>query len=46
MRWLEDCFVAFREPESVRNGIPLLPKTKAAQPITLGIVNRLRDKQT
>jgi DNA-binding transcriptional LysR family regulator len=44
MRWLEDCFVAFREGPSERNGVPLLPKTKAAQPITLGLVNRLRDE--
>jgi DNA-binding transcriptional LysR family regulator len=44
MRWLEDCFVAFREPPSESNGIPLLPPAKSAQPVTLELVNQLRDE--
>ena len=33
-----------RAARSERNGIPLLPKRKGAQPITLELVNQLRDE--
>ncbi len=45
MRWLEECFVAFREEPTERNGIPLLPRQPAARPMTLDLVNNLRDEQ-
>ena len=44
MRWLEDCFVAFRGEKPERNGITLLPRKTAAKPITLKLVNHLRDE--
>jgi hypothetical protein len=34
-----------RGNKTERNGIPLLPSRKAATPITLELVNRLRDEQ-
>jgi Ribbon-helix-helix protein, copG family len=34
-----------RAPKVERNGIPLLPSRKRATPITLELVNRLRDEQ-
>ena len=34
-----------RGGRSERNGIPLLPIRKAAVPVTLELVNRLRDEQ-
>lgn len=35
---------ASRSSPRERNGIPLLPKRKAAVPVTLELVNRLRDE--
>lgn len=32
-------------PSAERNGIPLLPARKASVPVTLELVNRLRDEQ-
>ncbi len=34
-----------RTTKSERNGIPLLPTRKAAVPVTLELVNQLRDEQ-
>jgi hypothetical protein len=34
-----------RSTQSERNGIPLLPRRKAAMPVTLKMVNQLRDVQ-
>ena len=34
-----------RTTKSERNGIPLLPSRKAAVPVTLELVNQLRDEQ-
>lgn len=34
-----------RSNKTDRNGIPLLPSRKAAVPVTLELVNRLRDEQ-
>lgn len=34
-----------RGSKAERNGIPLLPSRKAAVPVTLELVNRLRDDQ-
>ena len=34
-----------RTTKSERNGIPLLPNRKAAVPVTLELVNQLRDEQ-
>jgi hypothetical protein len=34
-----------RASRSARNGIPLLPSRKAAVPVTLELVNRLREEQ-
>jgi len=34
-----------RGARSERNGIPLLPSRKTAVPVTLALVNRLRDEQ-
>lgn len=34
-----------RGGRSERNGIPLLPRLKAAVPVTLELVNQLRDEQ-
>lgn len=34
-----------RGSRSERNGIPLLPSRKATVPVTLELVNQLRDKQ-
>ena len=34
-----------RGPRTERNGIPLLPSKKSASPVTLELVNRLRDEQ-
>lgn len=34
-----------RGSRSERNGIPLLPSRKAAVPVTLELVNQLRDEQ-
>jgi hypothetical protein len=34
-----------RSPRSVRNGVPLLPTRKDASPVTLELVNQLRDEQ-
>ncbi len=36
---------AHRGLRSERNGIPLLPSRKSAVPVTLELVNQLRDKQ-
>ena len=36
---------ASRKAPSVRNGVPLLPKRKDATPVTLDLVNQLRDEQ-
>jgi len=36
---------ASRGQETERNGIPLLPSRKAATPVTLELVNQLRDEQ-
>jgi hypothetical protein len=37
--------LAHSSPRGVeRNGTPLLPKAKGAQPVTLRLVNRLRDE--
>jgi DNA-binding transcriptional LysR family regulator len=44
MRWLEECFVAFREEAFERNGIPLLPKKNEVLPVTTELVNRLSDE--
>ena len=33
-----------RGTRAVRNGVPLLPRRKGAAPVTLEIVNRLRDE--
>jgi hypothetical protein len=32
-------------PPTARNGVPLLPLRKDARPVTLEMVNRLRDEQ-
>lgn len=34
-----------RSARAVRNGVPLLPTRKGAAPVTLELVNRLRDEQ-
>ena len=34
-----------RKPAAVRNGVPLLPRRKDAAPVTLDLVNQLRDEQ-
>jgi len=34
-----------RSAKTERNGIPLLPRRKAAVPVTLELVNQLRDEQ-
>jgi hypothetical protein len=34
-----------RGSRSERNGIPLLPSRKSAQPVTLELVNQLRDER-
>lgn len=34
-----------RAGRAVRNGIPLLPKRKATAPVTMELVNRLRDER-
>ncbi|NJN00299.1 MAG: CopG family transcriptional regulator [Aquincola sp.] len=34
-----------RNARSVRNGVPLLPMRKGAVPVTMELVNRLRDEQ-
>lgn len=34
-----------RAPRSERNGIPLLPGRQSALPVTLELVNQLRDEQ-
>jgi hypothetical protein len=34
-----------RSARPVRNGVPLLPRRKGAAPVTLELVNRLRDEQ-
>jgi hypothetical protein len=34
-----------RGPRSERNGIPLLPRRKGTLPVTLELVNQLRDEQ-
>ena len=36
---------AGRTGRAERNGIPLLPSSKTAQPVTLELVNQLRDEQ-
>jgi hypothetical protein len=36
---------ASRKTVTVRNGVPLLPRRKGAVPVTLELVNRLRDEQ-
>ena len=36
---------ASRTPGAQRNGIPLLPARKGAAPVTLELVNQLRDEQ-
>jgi hypothetical protein len=33
-----------RSPKAQRNGIPLLPARRGATPVTLELVNRLRDE--
>ena len=33
-----------RKTPAVRNGVPLLPRRKDAAPVTLDLVNRLRDE--
>lgn len=35
---------ASRSTRAERNGIPLLPKGKAMQPVTMELVNQLRDE--
>lgn len=35
-----------RTARTERNGIPLLPRRKGAQPVTLELVNQLRDEQS
>jgi hypothetical protein len=35
-----------RSQPTKRNGIPLLPTSKAATPVTLELVNQLRDEQS
>lgn len=35
-----------RSARQVRNGIPLLPVRKGGTPVTLELVNQLRDEQT
>lgn len=35
-----------RETQTERNGIPLLPSKKCASPVTLELVNQLRDEQS
>ncbi len=35
-----------RSARQVRNGIPLLPARKGSAPVTLELVNQLRDEQT
>jgi hypothetical protein len=37
--------LAEREHRSARNGIPLLPSERAASPVTLELVNQLRDEE-
>ena len=34
-----------RKSPAVRNGVPLLPRRKGASPVTLDLVNELRDEQ-
>lgn len=34
-----------RSARAERNGIPLLPRSKSALPVTLELVNQLRDEQ-
>lgn len=34
-----------RAARPVRNGVPLLPSRKGAKPVTLDLVNQLRDEQ-
>lgn len=34
-----------RKALALRNGVPLLPKRKGAAPVTLDLVNHLRDEQ-
>lgn len=36
---------ASRKSSAVRNGVPLLPRRKDAAPVTLELVNQLRDEQ-
>ncbi len=36
---------AAAKPIAVRNGVPLLPTQQDASPVTLELVNRLRDEQ-
>ncbi|MBN8509024.1 MAG: CopG family transcriptional regulator [Burkholderiales bacterium] len=36
--------VPSRSPRAQRNGLPLLPVRKGAAPVTLELVNRLRDE--
>ena len=35
-----------RNSRQVRNGVPLLPARKGSAPVTLELVNQLRDEQT
>ena len=35
-----------RNSRQVRNGVPLLPARKGSAPVTLELVNHLRDEQT
>ena len=35
-----------RNARQVRNGVPLLPAQKGSAPVTLELVNQLRDEQT
>lgn len=32
-----------RRPDQIRNGVPLLPATPGRGPVTMSLVNRLRD---
>lgn len=35
---------SLRSPRDERNGVPLLPRRKSAVPVTLELVNQLRDE--